>query len=147
MGVPPAFPKVRRGRTCLLYTSSDAISTAELEKYNRLHPADIIPKLLLSKKMKQNDAQELMLQFSDRTALHYMSSGSAIPSFRDLPAFLTTGDKNDFSHCTTVSNDLDKKSNTTDAEHQEKLVIEEKVIYETGHLMASDCLLYTSRCV
>ena len=117
---------------------SDAISIAELEKYSRLHPADIIPKLLLSKKMKQNDAQELMLQFSDRTALHYMSSGSAIPSFRDLPAFLNTGDKNDFSHCTTVSNDLDKKSNTTDAEHQEKLVIEEKVIYETGHLMASE---------
>jgi hypothetical protein len=117
---------------------SDSISITELENYSSLHPADIIPKLLLSKKMKQNNAHELMLQFNDRTAVHYMSSGSAIPSIRDLRTFLDKGSKSDFYQSSTISNDLDVRSGTTEAEQQEKMVIEAEVLNEYEHLIESD---------
>ncbi len=68
--------------------TSDAVSVSELEYLVQLNPADIIPKLLLTNKMKQNDTQELMLHFNDRTALQYLRSGDTIPSIRDLDGII-----------------------------------------------------------
>jgi hypothetical protein len=68
--------------------TSDSVSVSELEYLVQLNPADIIPKLLLTNKMKQNDTQELMLHFNDRTALQYLRSGDTIPSIRDLDGII-----------------------------------------------------------
>ena len=38
--------------------------------------------------MKQNDTQEMMLHFNDRTALQYLRSGDTIPSIRDLEGII-----------------------------------------------------------
>lgn len=94
---------------------SDLVSVSDLETMIHSNPADIIPKLLLTRKMKDNDTQQLMLHTNDRTALHFLKRGEPIPSIKDLKGFL---DQNILKRHENQREDMSRDTTVLQIEHQ-----------------------------
>jgi len=65
--------------------SLDTISISAIEQNIMENPIDLMPKLILAKKMTENDNQELLMYTNDRTLVHYLKFNQGnVPSMAKI---------------------------------------------------------------